>query len=56
MCHFVVAGAGCSTFVRRYNERTSNDRERFVSMLADIVDRRVTYRDLIGVDLSPATT
>src|SRR5437867_5138160 len=25
--------------VRRYNERTSNDRERFVSVLADIVCR-----------------
>jgi len=42
--------------VRRYNERTSNDRERFVSVLADIVGRRMTYRDLTGADLSPATT
>jgi ISXO2 transposase-like protein len=42
--------------VRRYNERTSNDRARFVSVLADIVGRRVTYRDLTGADLSPATT
>src|SRR5207253_1598033 len=42
--------------VRRFNERTSNDRARFVSVLADIVGRRLTYRDLIGANLSPATT
>jgi hypothetical protein len=42
--------------VRRFNERKSNDRARFVSVLADIVGRRVTYRDLTGADLSPATT
>ena len=34
--------------VRRFNERTSNDRQRFVSVLANIVGRRVTYEDLIG--------
>ena len=37
--------------VRRYNERKSNDRQRFVSVLADIVGRRITYRDLTGADL-----
>ena len=42
--------------VRRFNERTSNDRARFVSVLADIVGRRMTYRDLTGAALSPATT
>src|SRR6266566_1562401 len=42
--------------VRRFNERTSNDRARFVSVLANIVGRRITYRDLTGADLSPATT
>src|SRR6266704_3272764 len=42
--------------VRRFNERTGNDRARFVSVLADIVGRRTTYRDLTGADLSPATT
>ena len=42
--------------VRRFNERKSNDRQRFVSVLADIVGRRITYRDLIGAGLSPATT
>ena len=42
--------------VRRYNERTGSDRERFVSVLADVVGRRMTYRDLTGADLSPATT
>ena len=42
--------------VRRFNERKSNDRERFVSALADVVGRRVTYRELTGADLKPATT
>ena len=42
--------------VRRYNERSGTDRSRFVRVLADIVGRRITYRDLIGADLSPATT
>jgi transposase-like protein len=42
--------------VRRYNERTGTDRSRFVSVLADIVGRRMTYRDLTGADLKPATT
>jgi transposase-like protein len=42
--------------VRRYNERTDTDRGRFVSVLADIVGRRMTYRDLTGADLKPATT
>ena len=42
--------------VRRFNERKSNDRQRFVSALADIVGRRVTYRELTGADLKPATT
>src|SRR5438309_9703894 len=37
--------------VRRFNERKSNDRARFVSVLADIVGRRVTYRQLTGADL-----
>jgi len=42
--------------VRRFNERTTNDRARFVSVLADIVGRRITYRDLTGANLGPATT
>src|SRR2546429_7426846 len=42
--------------VRRFNERTSNDRARFVSVLADMLGRRITYRNLTGADLSPATT
>jgi transposase-like protein len=42
--------------VRRFNERKSNDGERFVSALGDVVGRRLTYRDLTGADLSPATT
>ena len=42
--------------VRRFNERKGTDRTRFVSVLADIVGRRITYNDLTGADLSPATT
>jgi len=42
--------------VRRFNERKGTDRSRFVSVLADIVGRRITYSDLTGAKLSPATT
>ena len=42
--------------VRRFNERKSNDRQRFVSVLADIVGRRVTYSGLTGAELRFATT
>jgi transposase-like protein len=42
--------------VRRLNERKSNDRARFVSVLTDIVGRRLTYHELTGAGLSLATT
>jgi len=41
---------------RRFNERKANDRERFISVLKDIVGRRLTYKELISTDLLPATT
>lgn len=42
--------------VFRFNERKANDGERFVKVLADIIGKRLTYRDLIGANLKPATT
>ncbi len=42
--------------VHRFNNRRLNDRGRFVDVLRAIVDKRLTYRDLIGANLSPATT
>lgn len=41
---------------RRFNERKGTDGERFVSVLRDIVGRRVMYRELIGADVSAART
>jgi len=42
--------------VHRFNHRGTNDRGRFVNVLAAIVGKRLTYADLIGANLSPATT
>jgi len=42
--------------VHRFNNRGTNDRGRFVDVLKSIVDLRLTYGDLIGRDLKPATT
>src|SRR5437016_9401192 len=42
--------------VHRFNHRDTNDRSRFVSVLAAIVGKRLTYADLTGANLSPATT
>jgi transposase-like protein len=42
--------------VHRFNNRGLNDRGRFVDVVRSIVDRRLSYRDLIGADLSVATT
>jgi len=42
--------------VHRFNHRGTNDRGRFVSVLAAIVGKRLTYANLIGANLSPATT
>jgi transposase-like protein len=42
--------------VRRFNERKGTDRSRFVSVVRTIVGRRVTYAELTGANLTPATT
>jgi transposase-like protein len=42
--------------VHRFNHRGLNDRGRFVDVLRSIIGKRLTYRDLIGADLTPATT
>lgn len=42
--------------VHRFNNRKCKDAGRFVSVVAGIIGKRLTYRDLIGADLSPATT
>jgi transposase-like protein len=41
---------------RRFNERGGTDRERFVSVLRDIIGRRLTYDELTSTDMVPATT
>jgi transposase-like protein len=42
--------------VFRYNIRGKSELERFASAARDIIGKRLTYRDLIGADLKPATT
>lgn len=42
--------------VRRFNEREGTDRSRFLSVLRDVVGRRVTYAELTGANMHPATT
>lgn len=42
--------------VRRFNQREATDAERFVSLLRDVLGRRLTYHTLTGKDLAPATT
>ena len=42
--------------VRRFSERKGTDRSSFVSIVRTIVGRRVTYAELTGANLSPATT
>ncbi|MEO8450029.1 MAG: IS1595 family transposase [Gemmatimonadota bacterium] len=42
--------------VFRFNERSGNDGDRFRSVLGDVVGKRLTYAELIGADLNPATT
>jgi transposase-like protein len=42
--------------VHRFNNRKCKDAGRFVSVVAGIIGKRLTYRDLTGADLSPATT
>lgn len=40
----------------RFNNRIASDGDRFVSMLDNIIGKRLTYRGLTGADLTPATT
>lgn len=40
----------------RFNNRIASDGDRFVSVLDSIIGKRLTYRGLIGADLTPATT
>ncbi len=42
--------------VHRFNNRGTNDRGRFLDVLHGIIGKRLTYRDLTGADLHPATT
>jgi transposase-like protein len=42
--------------VFRFNNRIASDGDRFVSVLDAIIGKRLTYRGLIGADLTPATT
>ncbi len=39
---------------RRFNERKWTDRQRFVSVLRDVIGRRMTYAELTRAGLSPA--
>lgn len=40
----------------RFNQRGSNDGERFVKVLADVIGKRLTYAALTSADMIPATT
>jgi transposase-like protein len=40
----------------RFNERKKNDLQRFMGVLKDVVNRRLTYNELISADMLPATT
>ena len=42
--------------VFRFNNRRGSDGERFVAMLAALVGKRLTYKQLTGADLTLATT
>jgi len=42
--------------VFRCNNRRASDGERFVAVIDSLLGKRLTYRDLIGADLTPATT
>ncbi len=52
--YHVVRYVGEQVF--RFNQRVGKDGDRFVSVLRRIVGKRLTYNDLIGADLAPATT
>ncbi|MGQ0650001.1 MAG: IS1595 family transposase [Gemmatimonadaceae bacterium] len=40
----------------RFNERCETDLTRFVGVLRDVIGRRLTYKELISADMTPATT
>ncbi|MGQ0639794.1 MAG: IS1595 family transposase [Gemmatimonadaceae bacterium] len=40
----------------RFNARAANDGQRFIEVVKGIIGRRITYKQLIGADISPATT
>ncbi len=42
--------------VFRFNLRKHNDGERFIEVVKGIIGRRITYKQLIGADIAPATT
>ena len=42
--------------VFRFNNRRGSDGERFVAMLAALIGKRLTYKQLTGADLTPSTT
>src|SRR5688572_10848982 len=42
--------------VFRFNNRRAGDGERFVAVIDSLLGKRLTYRELIGADLTPATT
>ena len=42
--------------VFRFNNRCVRDGDRFKGVLSGITGKRLTYRDLIGADMDPATT
>jgi hypothetical protein len=40
----------------RFNHRKENDGWRFAHVVSTIMGKRLTYKDLIGANLAPATT
>jgi transposase-like protein len=40
----------------RFNQRSGTDLTRFVGVLRDVISKRLTYKALIGANLSPSTT
>jgi hypothetical protein len=42
--------------VFRFNNRKVCDAERFVFVVRDVIGKRLTYANLIGANLAPATT
>jgi transposase-like protein len=42
--------------VFRFNVRKDSERDRFASAMRDVLGKRLTYAELIGADMKPATT